>query len=189
VLRAANILSVRNLMARSAGARLKGEVIKALSVEAVHNVVPEADVARAMGASVAVIQCLEEQIRGLEKTVLGRVKLREEFRLLKTTPGIGDILSLTIMLEAGEIGRFPSVGDWCDDERQGLAEARLRRKRHVMAGYVERGQVPSRLLDIGDHIMSVQLNHTIVWCSDKERITRARIELRSTAPRRTTFWR
>jgi transposase len=40
------------------------------------------------------------------------VKLREEFQLLKTTPGIGDILALTIMLETGEISRFASVGDF-----------------------------------------------------------------------------
>ena len=48
----------------------------------------------------------------IEQIVLGRVKLRDEFRLLKTTPGIGDILALTIMLETGEICRFASVGDF-----------------------------------------------------------------------------
>jgi transposase len=107
-----NLLSVQNIMRRSDGARLKGDVIKALSVEAVREIMPQPDVALAMGANVAVIQCLQEQINGLEKVVMGRVKLRQEFRLLKTTPGIGDILALTIMLEAGEIKRFPSVGDF-----------------------------------------------------------------------------
>jgi len=110
--RTMNVLSVQNIMRRSDGGRLKSEVIKALSAPQLDEIMPQPDVALAMGASVAVIQCLEEQITVLEKSVLGRVKLRAPFRLLKTTPGIGDILALTIMLETGEIRRFPSVGDF-----------------------------------------------------------------------------
>jgi transposase len=110
--RTANILSVQNIMRRSQGARLKSEVIKSLSTAAVHEIMPQFDVALSMKASVAVIQCLGEQITTLEKIILERVELREGFRLLKTTPGIGDILALTIMLETGEIGRFGSVGDF-----------------------------------------------------------------------------
>ena len=108
----ANILSVQNIMRRSQAARLKSEVIKRLSVEDVHKLMPEPDVALAMGASVAVIGCLQEQIKGIEKEVLGRVKVQHAFELLKSTPGIGDILALTIMLEVGEIGRFASVGEF-----------------------------------------------------------------------------
>jgi len=110
--RTANTLSVQNIMRRSEGTRLTGNVIKALRPQQVHDIMPQPDVALAMGASVAVIQCLEEQINALEQAVLGRVKLRREFVLLKTTPGIGDILGLTIMLETGEICRFASVGDY-----------------------------------------------------------------------------
>ena len=58
------------------------------------------------------IPCADEQIDILEKTVTERVKLRPEFRFLKTVPGIGQILALTIMLETGEITRFPRVGDY-----------------------------------------------------------------------------
>jgi transposase len=110
--RTANILSVQNIMRRSDGARLTADTIKALTDAALQQLMPQSDVALAMGASVAVIQCLDVQIHRLEKSVLGRVKLREEFRLLKTTPGIGDILALTIMLETGAVSRFPSVGDF-----------------------------------------------------------------------------
>lgn len=110
--RTANTLSVQNIMRRSDGARLKGDVIKNLSPQQVHEIMPQPDIALAMGASVAVIQCLEEQIKAIEQIVLGRVKLRQEFVLLKTTPGIGDILGLTIMLETGEICRFASVGEY-----------------------------------------------------------------------------
>jgi len=121
--RTSNILSVQNIMGRSEGERLKGDAIKSLRVEEVEALMSQPDVALAMGASVAVIQCLNEQIKNIEKVVLDRVKLREEFRVLKTTPGIGDILALTIMLETGAISRFESVGDFasycrCVDSRK-----------------------------------------------------------------------
>jgi transposase len=38
--------------------------------------------------------------------------LKEEYRYLLTLFGVGKILSLTIMLETGPIGRFPTVGDY-----------------------------------------------------------------------------
>jgi hypothetical protein len=58
------------------------------------------------------LQCADGQIDLLEKTIVGRVKLKPEFELLKTTPGIGHTLSLTIMLETGDISRFATVGDY-----------------------------------------------------------------------------
>jgi hypothetical protein len=39
-------------------------------------------------------------------------KLKKEFISLLTTPGIGNILGLTIMLEVGNIGRFPKAGNY-----------------------------------------------------------------------------
>ena len=54
----------------------------------------------------------DAQIEILEKAVQDRVKLRPQFRFLKTVPGIGPILALTIMLETGEIARFASVGNY-----------------------------------------------------------------------------
>ena len=40
------------------------------------------------------------------------VKLRDEFVLLQTIPGIGKILALTIMLEMGTIDRFKKAGNY-----------------------------------------------------------------------------
>ncbi len=55
---------------------------------------------------------LEERIGMLERVVKEQVKLRPQFRYLKTVHGIGEILALTIMLEAGEISRFAGVGNF-----------------------------------------------------------------------------
>jgi transposase len=40
------------------------------------------------------------------------VRLRPGFRRLLTVPGIGKILAATIMLETGDIARFPTVGNY-----------------------------------------------------------------------------
>jgi transposase len=73
---------------------------------------PHADLSLAIKANLAMLRCADEQIDILEKTVIERVKLNPEFKWLKTVPGIGHILALTIMLETGDIMRFPSVGDY-----------------------------------------------------------------------------
>jgi transposase len=110
--RTRNLLSFQNTVRRSTSVYIDGDAIKKLSITQVDNLVHDADVARALGANLTVIHCLEAQIVDLERIVRERVKLRPAFRLLKTIPGVGDILGLTIMLETGEISRFPSVGDF-----------------------------------------------------------------------------
>ena len=71
-----------------------------------------ADLALAVKANLAMMQCSNQQIDLLERTIADRIKLREEFSFLKTVPGIGQTLALTIMLETGDIGRFADVGNY-----------------------------------------------------------------------------
>ena len=47
-----------------------------------------------------------------KKRLKERVRLRPEYHLLKTVPGIGETLATTIMLETGSIGRFAQVGNF-----------------------------------------------------------------------------
>jgi len=80
-------------------------------------------VALAVEANRAVSEALQRQIAVLEKRLKQRVKLRAEYRLLKTVPGIGETLATTIMLETGTITRFASVGNFssycrCVDSRR-----------------------------------------------------------------------
>jgi len=62
------------------------------------------------GITMRKIRELDGQIRRLEAPVLERAKLKPGFEILKSVPGIGDILGLTIMYEAGDMGRFETVG-------------------------------------------------------------------------------
>lgn len=86
--------------------------VKRLDSKEVDKLVPNADLALAIKANLAMLQCADGQIDILEKSVMDRVKLKAEFKLLKTVAGIGHILALTNMLETGDIGRFPTVGDY-----------------------------------------------------------------------------
>jgi transposase len=110
--RTANLLSIENLFSRNTARSMSANRIKALDSKQVDDLVANPDLALAIKANLSMLHCADEQIEILEKTVIERVKLKPEFRLLKTVPGIGHILALTIMLETGEITRFPSVGDY-----------------------------------------------------------------------------
>lgn len=106
----ANLLSIQNLVTRNTGTGLSGNRIKQLTLDEVTVLLPNAELALAVQSNLAVMQCLEEQIRQIERVVTRQVKLKPAFQPLLTVSGIGQTLGLTIMLETGEIGRFASVG-------------------------------------------------------------------------------
>jgi transposase len=63
-------------------------------------------------ASISTIHFLRSHIVQLEKVIEKAAKLKNEYKLLKTAPGIWTILALTIMLETGPIERFKKVGNY-----------------------------------------------------------------------------
>ncbi len=106
------ILAIENILARQTGARMSGERVKRLTAEQIEELGFAPDVALAVEANRAVSAALQQQIAVLEKRLKQRVKLRPEYRLLKTVPGIGETLATTIMLETGTITRFASEGNF-----------------------------------------------------------------------------
>ena len=110
--RTMNVLSIQNLLTRNTGSSLKANQVKGLDVQQIDELLPDGDLALAVKANLSVLSSADEQVQLLERTVHQRVELRPQFRFLKTVPGIGEILALTIMLETGDIGRFPSVGNY-----------------------------------------------------------------------------
>jgi len=59
-----------------------------------------------------VITVLDEKIDKIEALVLSKVKLKEPYKRLQTVWGIGQLLATLIMLETGDIRRFPEVGNY-----------------------------------------------------------------------------
>lgn len=121
--RTANVLSVQNLEQRNRGTKISSNEVKRLTAASIAEIYENGDLALALTATVKVIEALTEQTRCLEKAVLKKARLRPEFELLLTVWGIGQILGLTIMYEAGDMSRFASPGDFasycrCVDARR-----------------------------------------------------------------------
>ena len=110
--RTTNLLSIQNLLTRNTGSSLSAKRVKGLDVQQVDELLPTPNLALAVKANLSVMCSADEQVQILEQTVTQRVKLRSQFSFLKTVPGIGQILALTIMLETGDIRRFCSVGNF-----------------------------------------------------------------------------
>jgi len=110
--RTAQILSLQSAIARNLSLKMSGRAIKKLKGEDAEELFDSPFLVLAAKSNIAVIQSLTKTIKAIENAVKSQAKLRKEFQLLKTIPGIGDILTLTIMLEVGDINRFPKVGNY-----------------------------------------------------------------------------
>jgi transposase len=115
--RTMNVLAVENVMARETGTRLLANEVKRLGIEDVEALGLEPEVARGVQANAAVLQALGREIAGLEKHLYERVRLRPEFALLTSAPGIGRVLATVIMLETGTVERFATVGEFASYAR------------------------------------------------------------------------
>jgi transposase len=110
--RTAQILSIENILARQTGGRMSSNQVKRLTSEQVDALGFAPDVALALKANLAISAALQEQIEVLEKRLQQCVRLRHDYRLLKSVPGIGQTLATTIMLEMGTVARFAQVGNF-----------------------------------------------------------------------------
>lgn len=110
--RTANILSVQNLEQRNRGTKISSNEVKRLTAESIAEVYDNEDLALALTTTIKVIEALTEQTGVLERAVLKKARLRDEFKPLLSVWGIGEILALTIMYEAGDMNRFASPGNF-----------------------------------------------------------------------------
>jgi len=108
----ANVLSVQNILVRNTGARLNLTRIRELTKSDLAGLLPEPDQVLAVTSSLAVLDCLSQQIKTLERTVHQRLHQTSAYEHLLTVKGIGPILAQTITLETGDVRRFPAVGNY-----------------------------------------------------------------------------
>ncbi len=107
-----SLLSIRTFVERSSSKRPATIDIHDWSTDTVRSLIDDPIVAESISVMLPVVRVLDVQIKKVEKKVLEKGKLRDHFRLLKTAPGIGNILALTIMYETVDISRFPKVGNY-----------------------------------------------------------------------------
>jgi len=108
----AHILSLQSLIQRCRAIKVSANDIRNLTVKELEIWLEEEHIVLSAQANLDSINFLKQKIRELEKAIRKKVKLKKAFHYLKTVPGIGDILALTIMLEVGDINRFPKVGNF-----------------------------------------------------------------------------
>ncbi len=91
--------------------------IKNLLESDVENIFDEEHLILSGKASIGAIIFFTQKIKEIEASILKKAKLKDEYRLLLTVHGTGRILALTIMLETGNINRFPAVGNYASYAR------------------------------------------------------------------------
>lgn len=111
--RTSMINSLQGIIRRNCGYGLNGNKIKQKHENHVSPLLADQeDLALSGEVSKEVIDFLGLQIHRIESVALNHVKLRKSFQCLRSIPGVGKILSLTIMLETGSIDRFKTVGNF-----------------------------------------------------------------------------
>jgi transposase len=110
--RTSMLLCMRGAYECHTGERTSSNQVKRWEVDDLEHEFDDVSVRLGMSCLLECVQVLGEQAAAIEKWLLPRARLREEFRLLETVWGVGRILALTIMYEVGDIGRFAKVGNF-----------------------------------------------------------------------------
>ena len=92
--RTSQVLSVKNILARNLGVRMKTYDIKKLKASEVKALFPDKEMQVAVMSSVGLIQHFQEEIDRIETIITKKFKIRKEFARLLTVPGIGQISAL-----------------------------------------------------------------------------------------------
>ena len=110
--RSSMLISMRGAFECRTGMRATASDIKTWTEDDLEHLLSDPDIRLGLSCLLAPIKVMTEQIETIEKWVLPRARLRDEFRMLETVWGIGKILALTIMYEVGDITRFEKVGNF-----------------------------------------------------------------------------
>jgi transposase len=111
--RTAEWLSLEGLVARHSGKQLGVKALEKIGGEDLGRLLGnDSLVLSAAQMSFRHIEFLNREIKKIEEAVEGRVELRDGYERLMNVPGIGRILTMTIMLETGPIGRFTEPGNY-----------------------------------------------------------------------------
>lgn len=119
--RSSHITRLKLLVQMHAGYTIDAGTIK--TKKFVLPVIGDHNVQLALSSHLILIRTLTAQIKALENAILNQMTTNDHFNLLKTVPGIGDILAETIVLETGDITRFNGPGNYasycrCVDSRR-----------------------------------------------------------------------
>jgi transposase len=100
------------MIMRHTGKRLTSHQVKRLTQEKLPLYFKDTATLFTAGHALQLIQQLKIQVEEIEEFVLSYCKQNTPFSIITSTPGIGKILGMTILLETGPIERFSQVGNY-----------------------------------------------------------------------------
>ena len=115
--RSSQILSLQSMITRNCGLNFSGAQIKRFRDEFIEQLFSDPHLVFTAKKNIETIRFLDRIVDDIQTQVGSEIKLKKQFIKLLTTPGIGNILGLTIMLEVGNIGRFPKSGNYSSYSR------------------------------------------------------------------------
>jgi transposase len=110
--RTALVLSFKSLYTRTTGQELSLSRLKGLEVKQAQELYEHPANQLIAGVQMQQVEHLTESIKELEKAVLESARELPYYARLKTLPGVGIILGLTITMEVGDIERFADAGQF-----------------------------------------------------------------------------
>ena len=121
----AHILSLESLYNRCLSRRLRAS--RVWQVEAQE--LGDPYWAQAARSSQQILWTLREQIDGIEKQLKQALQSEQEYQVLQTMAGVGEVLAATIWLETGDLRRFRKVGKYASYCRCVGSEKRTNQKK------------------------------------------------------------
>jgi transposase len=106
------MLSAQSTWTRYTGQRITALSMRRLSGDAIVRTFPDLSVRMSVLSHLQAWRAIEEQVQVLEHWVAAEHRRGKEQMALRSVPGIGPILSMTIALETGDATRFASAGDY-----------------------------------------------------------------------------
>jgi transposase len=115
--RTTQILSMQNLLARNLGHHPSGNELKKWDDPDIDTLTLLPEQKLALKANLSIMACADQAALILEKSVLQKAKLRDDYQKLLTVSGIGKTLAMTIAMETGDIKRFDAAGHYASYAR------------------------------------------------------------------------
>ena len=110
--RTSHVLSLQSMLNRHLSLQLGGNDIKKLKLADADKLFKDPFCASAAKHCISAISFLNTTAKQIEKQIMASVKLKKNFQVITSMPGVGNILGLTVMLEADDFGRFESPGNY-----------------------------------------------------------------------------
>ena len=104
--RSAMLLTMKGALECRTGRGIKSDDLKRMSVDEILRMVDDEDVARGISCFLEPTRALDVEILKIERHLLKVTRPRPELELLRSIPGVGVVLALTILYEVGDFASY-----------------------------------------------------------------------------------